>query len=459
MFKSSISFLVIVSILFVSTFHIAPAAGASESVLQVPDFRSVISAAKDKVFPTVVYIKCIRQGHEEGKKQSREVAGSGVIISADGEVLTNWHVVDKAIEVRCLLYDGRAMHATITGTDKDTDLALLKLKMKKDEKVPFAAIGKSGELKEGDFVMAMGAPLGLNRSVSIGIISCTNRYLPKQSQYSLWLQTDAAISPGNSGGPLVNTAGEVIGINTLGVMFGGDMGFSVPSDTFKYIISQLRKDGKVNWSWCGLQLQPLRDFERDTYFHGKQGVIIAETDPQSPARSAGIMARDRIMALDGKAVYALTSESLPALRRRLGMLEKLKPVEVSLIRNGKEMKVTLMPTGKGEVQGKEQDCPRWDMTVKAINRFENPNLYFHRPKGVFIFGIKYPGNSQASELRRNDIILSIDGKKVSTLDDVKKLHKEALANIKNKSRILFNVLRGGLLRQVVLDFGRDYEQQ
>ncbi len=435
------------------------AATENEDSLKVLDFRHVVSQARDKVFPTVVYIKCIRQSHERGKKQSREVAGSGVIISAKGEVLTNWHVIDKAIEVRCLLYDGRAMNASIVGTDKDTDLALLQLKMDKDEQIPYAAIGESGKLEEGDFVMAMGAPLGLNRSVSIGIISCTDRYLAKQSQYSLWLQTDAAISPGNSGGPLVNTDGQVIGINTLGVMFGGDMGFSVPSDTFKYIVSQLRQDGKVNWSWSGLQLQPLRDFERDTYFEGKQGVIIAETDPQSPARQAGIKARDRIMAIDGQPVYAMTAEALPALRRRLGMMEKLKPVELTLIRNGETMTVTLTPTEKGKVEGEELDCPRWDITVKTINRFENPNLYFHRQQGVFIFGIKYPGNSSDAGLRKKDIILNIGGKVVNTLEDVKAVHKEALDNIENESRILLNVLRRGLLRQVVLDFARDYEKQ
>ena len=155
---------------------------ASTAGLERLDFREVIAKAKDKVFPAVVFIKCIKESHEEGKKASQEVAGSGVIISPDGELLTNWHVVDKATEIRCLLYDGRAMNTKLLGTDKDTDLALLQLQVSSETPpIPFAKLGDSDALKEGDFVMAMGAPWGLNRSVSIGIVSCAKRFLPEHS--------------------------------------------------------------------------------------------------------------------------------------------------------------------------------------------------------------------------------------------------------------------------------------
>ncbi len=179
------------------------------------DFRKVIFDAKSKVFPAVVFIRCVVESYEGGKKTSFEIAGSGVIVTPGGEVLTNWHVVDKAVEVRCLLFNGQALEAKVLGSDKDTDLGLIQLKMPAGSPpLPTAALGDSHKLTEGDFVMAMGAPWGLSRSVSMGIVSCTRRFLPGISEYSLWLQTDASISPGNSGGPLVNTAGEVIGINT-----------------------------------------------------------------------------------------------------------------------------------------------------------------------------------------------------------------------------------------------------
>ncbi|MBN2447962.1 MAG: trypsin-like peptidase domain-containing protein, partial [Phycisphaerae bacterium] len=253
------------------------------------DFRSIVRTAKDRVFPAVVFVKCIQENLEGGKRESNEVSGSGVLISADGEMITNWHVVDKATEVRCLLYDGRAMEAKVIGSDKDTDLALLKLGTSDGESMPYASLGDSTQLVEGDFVMAMGAPWGLSRSVSIGIISCTRRYLPENSEYSLWLQSDCAISPGNSGGPLVNTAGEVIGITSRGAMQGGDMGFAIPSETVRIITDSIREHGFVNWTWYGLQLQPLHDFNRNIYFEGKDGVIVSGTDPESPARHAGLL--------------------------------------------------------------------------------------------------------------------------------------------------------------------------
>jgi len=420
----------------------------------------VVQRAKDKVFPAVVYIKCLREGHEAGKKVTQEVFGSGVIISPGGEALTNWHVVDKAVEVRCLLLDGRGLEAKVLGSDKDTDLALLQLQLPAGSgPLPFAPLGDSTRLKEGDFVMAMGAPWGLSRSVSIGIISCTRRFLKGHSEYSLWLQTDAAISPGNSGGPLVNTAGEVVGINSRGTMRGGDLGFAIPSEMIQHLIPQLRRHGKVNWSWTGLQLQPLKDFNRNIYFDGTEGVIVAETDPESPARRAGIRARDRILSIDGKAVSAITEEDLPALRRKLGSLEKGKPVRVELLREGRRLTVALTPREKGKVEGGELDCPRWDLTVKAINRFDNPDLYFHRKRGVFIFGVKYPGNAADAGLSSQDIILKIDGRNVASLADVKAIHQAALKNIRTRHRAVFTILRNGLMRQVVLDFSRDYEKE
>lgn len=423
------------------------------------NFQEVVQRSKDAVFPTVVYIKCLRDNHEQGKKTSQEVSGSGVIISSKGEILTNWHVIEKATEIRCLLYSGQSYYATLIGSDQDTDLALLKLQTKESsEQFPFSKLGDSAKLKEGDFVMAMGAPWGMARSVSIGIISCTKRYLP-EGEYSLWLQTDASICPGNSGGPLINTNGRIIGINTLGTFFGGDLGFAVPSETISIILPQFRKYGKVNWSWLGLQIQALRDFNRNIYFEATEGIIVAETDPDSPARKAGLQPRDRIIRVDNQAVTALTEEDLPIIRRKLGLLEKEKSTEIELVRNGKTLTATLIPTEKGKVQGEEMECPRWDFTVKALNQFENPDLYYYRKEGVFVFGIKYPGNAANSHLQTQDIILKVDGKNIKSLDDLKAAHEIAMNNLQTKKRCVFSVLRNGLMQQVVLEYSRDYEKE
>ncbi len=436
------------------------AANSKNDALSRFDFRQVIAGAKDKVFPAVVYIKCLRQSHESGKKQTQEVTGSGVIISEDGLVLSNWHVVDKATEVRCLLFDGRAYEAEIAGTDKDLDLALLRLKRGSDLKpLPAAKIGSSNKLKEGDFVMAMGAPWGMSRSVSIGIVSCTRRYLPKNSEYSLWLQTDAAISPGNSGGPLVDTDGHVIGINTRGMTSGGDMGFAVPSDVISQILPRLKQHGDVKWSWTGLVLQPIRDFNKNVYFEGTEGVIVASVDPDSPAQAAGIKNQDRILSVNGKPTHGLTEEDLPDIRRSLAVLELDAPAKVVLLRDGKKMNLELTPRQKGRVEGKEFDCPRWDLAVKTINQFDNPQLYFYRKKGVFIYGTKRPGNAALAGLARNDILLKVDKEPVTSLADVERIHKKLIENVDNKHKVLFTVLRNGLMRQVILDFQRDFERE
>ena len=240
--------------------------------------------------------------------------------------------------------------------------------------------------------------------------------------------------------------------------FGDGMGFAVPGEIVKFLVGELREYGEVAWSWTGIQLQPLRDFERDTYFDATKGVIVAETDPQSPARRAGLKPRDRIVAVNGQPTNALTAEDLPSVRRMLGLLTKHEPARFDIRRGDEKLIVEITPREKGKIEGKELDCPRWDFTVKEINQFDNEALYFYRKEGVFVYGLKYPGNASSSGIRDNDILLKIDGQDVKTLDDVKRIHKAAIENVQNKHRIMFMMLRGGLMRQVVLDFSRDYEK-
>lgn len=424
------------------------------------DFRQIVQEAKSKVFPAVVYIKCVRESNEAGKKESQEVSGSGVLISPDGDVVTNWHVVDKATSVRCLLSDGRHADAKILGSDKDTDLAVIRLQFPDRQTLPYAVIGDSRRLQEGDFVMAMGAPWGLNRSVSIGIVSCASRFLEGISEYSGWIQTDAAINPGNSGGPLVNTAGEIIGINARGMSFSADgMGFAIPSEVVSTIVPALRDRGEVGWSWTGLQLQALRDFNKDIYFAETDGVVVAETDPESPARRAGIQPRDRIVAINGQGVTALTSEDLPAVRRRLALLPRDAEASLDVARGGDRLTVKLTPREKGKVEGEELALSRFDLTIKTINQFDNPDLFFHRQRGIFVLGVKYPGNASNAGISPRDIILKIEGRETVSIDDARAIHAELVANVAKKGRTVLTVLRGGLMRQIVLDFSRDYSRE
>ncbi len=447
---------------FLSLLAWTAAATASAGTLPLDarpdDFRVVVNRAKETVFPAVVYLRCVTENFEQGRRLRGTASGSGVLVSGKGEILTNWHVVDRALEVRCLLNDGRAFSADIVGSDKDTDLALVRLRLPAGETVPCAELGDSTRLQEGDFVMALGAPWGLNRSVSFGIVACVRRYLPEGSEYSSWIQTDASISPGNSGGPLVDTKGLVVGINARGSMQGGDMGFAIPAETIAVVLPRLRAGGEAGWTWTGLQLQPLRDFQRNIYFEGDAGVIVAGTDENSPAREAGLLPQDRLLRIAGEPVTARMEEDLPAVRRRLALLPGGQAAVLTVHRDGHDLDIPLQPRAKGRVLGEELACPRWDFTVKAINQFEVPDLHFQHPDGVYVFGVRSPGNAAGSGLAPRDILLRINGLEVGTVDEVRRLHAQALAGLAEGGprRLVLSVLRNGRSVQVVVDFSRDY---
>jgi S1-C subfamily serine protease len=173
----------------------------------------------------------------------------------------------------------------------------------------------------------------------------------------------------------------------------------------------------------------------------------------------GLKPGDRIINVNGKAVNALRAEDLPAVQRTLGMLAKGEKATLNVMRNGKMEPIAITPREKGKVEGEELDCPRWDFTVKAINQFDNEDLYYYRKQGVFIFGIKSEGNAAGSGLQTQDIIVSIEGNEIKSMDDMKKIHKDCLANIDKKHKILFTVMRNGMMREVMLDFLRDYQKE
>ncbi len=417
------------------------------------DFQDTIRQASAKVFPAVTYIRVVRANLSSGKDEGNIVSGSGVIISPEGELLTNHHVIDKAREIRCQLYDGSAYPATVLGSDKDLDIALLKLTLPADcPPLPWAKLSLD-EIREGDFVMAMGAPWGLARSVSIGIISCARRYLDSHGKYSLWYQTDASISPGNSGGPLVNTAGEVIGINTLATLIGGTLGFTVPAAVIQSVIDRLRQYGEANWAWLGLELQPRHDFDRNINFGYADGVIVSGTLPGSPARKAGFLPNDRITAVNDQLLDAPQSEDIPEINRRLGLLPFEIPVTFTVWRNDQRQEITITPIPKGKAEGDAVVFPRWGFTAKSINRFDNPGLYFYsRQEGVFIYGIDENGNAANSNLREQDVISRIAGKEVHSLAEMQKIYDEAVKNIHLKHILIFEIIRNGRTMQAAIDF-------
>ena len=441
---------------------------AGDSIAEMDDlsdFRQVIANAKRSVFPSVVFLMPITERFDAGRKEKAQVAGSGVIISDKGEIITNWHVVDKAIEIRCLLFDGSSYRARIVGVDKDTDLALLELDAPAGSTFPAAPLADSSRLEEGQFVMAMGAPWGLSRSVSMGILSCVDRFLPGQGGgYNLWLQTDASINPGNSGGPLIDTEGRVVGINSLGSLLGGDLAFAIPANTVKFVVERLRNDGRVVRAWTGIHLQPLKDFEKNIFYDGDAGVLIAGVDPDSPADSAGIRVGQMLLAVNGREVAGINHEDIPGINQLLAELpigsESRLRLRESAGRNGgdDETEVTVTPMEKGGVEGNDFDCRRWNMTIKAINEFATPVLHFFKSGGVYIQAVKHPGNAATAGLRRGDIILEIDGVAINDFDACRKAYETIVADAHREKKVVFTVMRGGLKHYHILDFAPQYGQ-
>jgi serine protease Do len=432
------------------------------AICQEPaDFRQIISRAKAEVFPALIFVKPIVEDYGSGEKKQQEVFGSGVIISPDGYAVTNWHVVDKAVSINCVLYDERQVKVELIGSDRDTDLALLKLPAPPEGKTyPSARFADTAGVQEGDFVMALGSPFGFQRSISLGIISNAQRYIgfDTEYKYNTWIQTDAAINPGNSGGPLIDTRGGIVGINTLGID-GTGIGFSIPASRVQDVVERLKRDGKVVRASTGLRLQALKDFHSNTFVEAEHGVLIAGVEENSPAAQAGIRAGDLLLTVDGKPVEGLHAEMLPAIWRTLVDLKAGSAIPMELQRGGEKVQVQITPELKGQAEGEDFDCRRWNMTVKEINKDRTPQLYYLREKGVFVQGIRYPGNAASSGLGRRDIILNIDKEPVQTVQDVKRVYERIIQDEKREKKVVVEVLRGGLRNWIVLDYRRDYEQE
>ena len=389
------------------------------------------------------------QGGEDLRERS---LGSGVIVDAKGYIVTNAHVVEKADRIRVKLMNDPATvtyDATVIGTDKETDLAVIKIDAKKP--LPAAKMGNSESMQVGDWVLAIGSPFGLEETVTAGIVSARGRNIVPQRQFQSFIQTDAAINPGNSGGPLVNMNGEIIGINTAIFTSGGGyqgVGFAMPSNTVVSVYNQLiGPDHKVSRGSIGVEFNAVPNPAVQRVYGVTSGVTIANVTPNGPAAKAGLLTGDTIVSVNGKTVAS--GDEL------VGEISGLKPgttAKVGYVRNGKQSTtdVTIADRSKlfatrlgDEEEGGEEAQPQEsklgvnvrDITPDMADRMKLPSS-----KGVIVQDVKPGGFADNVGVSRGDVILEINKQPVNNEADFRKLQSQ----LKSGEDVVFLVRPRGL---------------
>lgn len=369
---------------------------------------------------------------EEGRSQRRipmprqQGLGSGVIVTNDGYILTNNHVIDKASEVRVSLQDGREFTAKVIGADPKTDLAVIKIDA---ENLPAVQMADSDQAEVGDAVIAIGNPFGIGQTVTTGIVSATGRSAIGLD-YEDFIQTDAAINPGNSGGALVDVDGRLLGINTAILSRSGGnqgIGFAIPSNLARDVMESLIADGKVTRGYLGVMIQDLNPtLARKFKVEGRKGALVGDVSPKGPADKAGLSSGDVITEFAGKAINDSRHLKLQVARVKPG-----EKVDVRVIRNGEEKTLTVNvgeqpnpqalakndPADTGGEQGTLNGVAVNDLTRETRRQFDVPG----RVQGALVTEVDPESAAYAAGLREGDVILEINREKVASAEDAVRL--------------------------------------
>ncbi|CAI8776213.1 putative periplasmic serine endoprotease DegP-like [Methylocaldum szegediense] len=381
---------------------------------------------------------------EGGGGQPSEVKslGSGFIVSEDGYVLTNHHVVKDADEIVVRLQDRRELVAKVVGSDKRSDIALLKIDA---NHLPVVKMGSADKLKVGEWVLAIGSPFGFDHSVTAGIVSAKGRSLPSDN-YVPFIQTDVAINPGNSGGPLFNLDGEVVGVNSqIYSRTGGFMGlsFAIPIEVAMQVVEQLKTQGRVSRGWLGVQVQDVtRELAESFGMKKPQGALVSRVLEKSPAEAAGIQVGDVIIEFNGQEVN--DSPSLPPM---VGMAKVGETATIKVIRHGstRELKVKIgsLPEDEGTMLGSEEapgarTFDRLGLSVSNLTAEQREQMEIPR-HGVLVQAVN-PGPAYDAGIRRGDVILRIQDQ---VIKDVNHFNEVVKSLPKGKSIAVLVQRRGG----------------
>ncbi len=377
-----------------------------------------------KNFPFDDFFKKFFEGLPE--KQKQHALGSGFIISEDGYIVTNYHVISKADEIKVILEGGKKTYsAKVIGTDPETDLALLKIDAK--EPLPYLKFGDSDKVKPGQWVIAIGNPFGLDHTVTAGIISAKGRVIGA-GPYDNFLQTDASINPGNSGGPLLNMKGEVIGINTAIIASGQGIGFAIPSNMAKKVIEQLKKYGKPKRGWLGVTIEDIDEEKAKALGLSKpMGALVVSVVEGDPADKAGIKAGDVILAVNDRPI-----KDSRDLTRVIGNFPPGEKVKITIWHRGKikkvwvklgERSISISKLKKFRPKSPKFRFGNWilGMKLKKVTPEVAKELGLKSLKGIVVLEVKENSLAYNSDIRPGDVILQANGNPVSSVEEFKNI--------------------------------------
>ena len=393
--------------------------------------EDAFSAVADRVTPAVVNVSTVGARVSNGeddryreffgddlyeryfRRRPREdgrATGSGVIVDSKGYILTNNHVIENAREITVRLSDSRKFSATLVGRDPKTDLAVLKVQA--SAALPTAELADSDRLRVGQWAIAIGNPFGLDRTVTVGIISATARTRVGVATYENFIQTDASINPGNSGGPLLNVDGKVIGINTAIVASGQGIGFSIPINEAKAVMAQLIAKGRVVRGWLGVAIQDITDELASSFgVREREGVLVADVMKGGPAETAGLRAGDVVVEVNGVRV-----REVPDLQRRVAGLAPGERVRIVVVRDGARQPATVtigeMPSEEPTVRAQAGE-DGFGLHVEPLSPGIADRLNLAVSQGVLVVDVAAGGPAARAGLRRGDVILEVGRQPVS----------------------------------------------
>lgn len=396
-----------------------------QSQPQVPSgLLSKVEQAIEKVKPALVRILVVSTEYSGGREVKSESSGSGVIISPEGYVVTNHHVAGHAVRLFCTLADRSEVEAQLIGTDALSDIAVIKLEPRA-EGYPVAEFGDSSKIQVGDPVLAMGSPLALSQSVTLGIVSNAEMVMPDffgdfgeftldgedVGSIVLWIGHDASIFGGNSGGPLVDLEGRTIGINEIEMGLSG----AIPSNLARDVADQLIKKGKVERSWLGAEIQPQLKSDR-----GSEGILISGVIRDTPAEKAGIRSGDRLLRLAGQPVKVQFKEEIPRFNQFAASLPAGHETEAVILRDGQEVHLKLTPVLREEAVPREKELKEWGITASNISFIAARERKRSSQEGVLVTSVRPGGpcGDAKPEIQDLDILTNVGGKKINSLEEL-----------------------------------------